>query len=318
MKNYLFIVFVIIVLITSCNKQEQPNELTIIAHRGASGYLPEHTLPAKAMAYVMSPNYIEQDIVLSKDDIPVVIHDIYLDEVTNVKHIFPNRKRKDNRYYVIDFTWEELQQLDVTERFDYQTEVVIFPNRFPKNKSRFKLHTLQQEIEMIQGLNKSTGNIIGIYPEIKEPKFHQSEGKDISKIVLDVLTQYGYTDKSSHCILQCFDYQENKRIRNKLHSRLPLVQLMEYEVEKDSIEVISKYADGIGPSLVFLKDSLFVKKAKQKKLFIHAYTLRTDIIIDWKEQFKKLMDKQTIDGIFTDQPDQVMHFYNELSKNVKE
>jgi glycerophosphoryl diester phosphodiesterase len=74
----------------------------VIAHRGAFGYLPEHTLDAKVLAHNMNTDFIEQDIVLSKDDIPIIIHDIYLDDVTNVVTKFPSRKRKDNRFYVID------------------------------------------------------------------------------------------------------------------------------------------------------------------------------------------------------------------------
>ena len=118
----------------------------MIAHRGASGYLPEHTLEAKAMAYVMNPDYIEQDLVLSKDNVPIVIHDIYLDDVTNVAETFPNRKRDDGRFYVIDFTFEEIQTLKVTERFNPKTGKQVYPNRFPQNKSSFRLHSLQMRL----------------------------------------------------------------------------------------------------------------------------------------------------------------------------
>ena len=65
----------------------------IIAHRGASGYLPEHTLSAVAFAYALGADFIEQDVVLSKDSHPVVLHDIHLDQVTNVKDKFPHRSR---------------------------------------------------------------------------------------------------------------------------------------------------------------------------------------------------------------------------------
>lgn len=304
MSKYLIILFFL--SFASCTqKPEKINELVIIAHRGAPGYLPEHTLESKAMAFAMHPDYIEQDIVLSKDDIPIVIHDIHLDAVSNVKEVFPDRKRTDGRYYVIDFTWAELQQLNVTERFDYQTGNAIFPNRFPIHKSHFKLHTLQDEIELIQGLNQSTGKDIGIYPEIKAPAFHRKEGKDISKIVLEILAAYGYKDENSNCILQCFDYQENKRIRNELKSKLTLVQLMEFETEKDSLENISQYVQGIGPSLNFLKDKNFVENVRKKGLFIHAYTLRTDVIPNWQTTLQTLNLSNRIDGVFTDQPDQV-------------
>lgn len=70
----------------------------VIAHRGASGYLPEHTLPAKAMAYAQGADYLEQDLVMTKDDQLVVLHDHYLDRVTDVAERFPDRARKDGRY----------------------------------------------------------------------------------------------------------------------------------------------------------------------------------------------------------------------------
>ncbi|NYM94214.1 glycerophosphodiester phosphodiesterase, partial [Salmonella enterica subsp. enterica serovar Typhimurium] len=86
-------------------------EKVVIAHRGASGYLPEHTLPAKAMAYAQGADYLEQDLVMTKDDHLVVLHDHYLDRVTDVADRFPDRARKDGRYYAIDFTLDEIKSL---------------------------------------------------------------------------------------------------------------------------------------------------------------------------------------------------------------
>ena len=90
----------------------------VIAHRGASGYLPEHTLPAIAMAHAQGADYLEQDVVLSKDNVPMVLHDIHIDTVTDVARRFPDRKRADGRYYALDFTVAELKQLNASERFD--------------------------------------------------------------------------------------------------------------------------------------------------------------------------------------------------------
>ena len=87
----------------------------VIAHRGASGYLPEHTLPAKAMAYAQGADYLEQDLVMTKDDRLVVLHDHYLDRVTDVAQRFPQRARKDGRFYAIDFTLAEIKSLKFTE-----------------------------------------------------------------------------------------------------------------------------------------------------------------------------------------------------------
>ena len=103
----------------------------VIAHRGACGYAPEHTLVAKALSYAMGADFIEQDIVLTRDDQPIVLHDVHLDRVTDVAQLFPERARADGRYYAIDFLLEEIRQLKVHERVDWSTDKVVYPNRFP-------------------------------------------------------------------------------------------------------------------------------------------------------------------------------------------
>ena len=88
----------------------------VLAHRGASGYLPEHTLEAKAYAYALGADFLEQDVVLTRDHVPIVLHDITLDETTDVAEVFPERAREDGHFYAIDFDWAELQRLRVHER----------------------------------------------------------------------------------------------------------------------------------------------------------------------------------------------------------
>lgn len=322
-KNIIFILFI---LISSSNSFSQtivskPNDKVIIAHRGASGYLPEHTLESKAMAYAMHPDFIEQDLVLSKDNVPIVIHDVYLDDITDVAQKFPDKSRNDNRFYVIDFTYKELLQLNVLERFDPKTKKAVFPSRFPYGKSHFNLHSLQDEIEMIQGLNKSTGDDIGIYPEIKNPKFHHENGKDISKIVLGILSDYGYRSRSDNCILQSFDPDELKRIRIDLKSDLFLVQLLGWKIEEGQLEKYRIYADGIGPSIKHLINGFdkngdviysdLVKNAHNLNLKVHAFTFRADQL-GGIPTFEKLLEiglyGANVDGIFTDFPDKAFNF----------
>ncbi|MCF6213405.1 MAG: glycerophosphodiester phosphodiesterase [Flavobacteriaceae bacterium] len=329
MKN-LKLLLLTVILIGCQNPQTKKTMATkkiVIAHRGASGYLPEHTLTAKAMAYAMHPDYLEQDIVLSKDDVPIVIHDITLDDVTDVAKQFPDRKREDGKYYVIDFTYSELLRLNVTERFDTKTGLAVFKGRFPIWKSHFKLHSLQDEIEMIQGLNKSTGRNIGIYPEIKAPKFHRNNGKDISKIVLKVLSDYSYKTKKDNCILQCFDATELKRIRQELKSKLFLVQLTEFKEDNSKLAEFAKYADGMGPyfkqlikrtdpktgTIVF---NNYVKNAHKLGMVVHAYTFRADQL-EGLPSFEFLLDlgfnKAHLDGIFTDFSDKAVAFFKKQS-----
>ena len=102
--------------------KDKSADKVVIAHRGASGYLPEHSLPAKAMAYAQGADYLEQDLVMTKDNELVVLHDHYLDRVTDVAERFPDRARKDGRYYAIDFTLPEIKSLKFTEGFDIDKE----------------------------------------------------------------------------------------------------------------------------------------------------------------------------------------------------
>lgn len=318
--NFRYFPFMILLLM-SCQSQEKTasfSKKVVIAHRGASGYLPEHTMEAKALAYGMRPDYIEQDLVLSKDDVPIVIHDIYLDEVTDVAIQFPDRKRKDGRYYVIDFTYSEILTLRVTERFHHSTGEQVYANRFPMNKGSFRLHSLQDEIELIQGLNKSTGNTIGIYPEIKKPAFHRKNGKDISKIILAILLEYGYTHKKDKCMLQCFDPIELARIRKELKSKLFLVQLTESSDDVKDLHHIATYADGIGP---WYKQILskkvnnqftfthLVEDAHALDLIVHPYTFRADSLDEFEsfsQMVQVLLFEAKADGAFTDFPDKTV------------
>ncbi|WP_193164949.1 glycerophosphodiester phosphodiesterase [Microbulbifer hainanensis] len=283
----------------------------VIAHRGASGYLPEHTLEAKALAYAMRPDYIEQDLVLSKDNHLMVMHDIYLDDTTDVAETYPDRAREDGRYYAIDFTLAELKRLHVSEAFVRSGDSVTakYPNRFPLGKSSFQLSTFEEELELIQGLNHTLGYDVGIYPEIKQPWFHYREGRDIAATTLSVLKQYGYHSRKQKIYLQCFDAEELQRIKSKLmpqlHMDLPLIQLIaetewgEKMVEVDGqlqnydydwmqtptgLKKIATYADGVGPAATMLagfKDgklaiTSFVRQAHANHLAVHPYTFRAD------------------------------------------
>lgn len=328
------------------------NEKIVIAHRGASGYLPEHTLPAKAMAYAQGADYLEQDLVMTKDDNLVVLHDHYLDRVTDVADRFPDRARKDGRYYAIDFTLDEIKSLKFTEGFDIENgkKVQTYPGRFPMGKSDFRVHTFEEEIEFVQGLNHSTGKNIGIYPEIKAPWFHHQEGKDIAAKTLEVLKKYGYTGKDDKVYLQCFDADELKRIKNELEPKmgmeLNLVQLIAYTdwnetqqkqpdgswvnynydwmFKPGAMKQVAEYADGIGPDYHMLIEETsqpgnikltgMVQDAQQNKLVVHPYTVRSDKLPEYTPDVNQLYDalynKAGVNGLFTDFPDKAVKFLN--------
>tara|TARA_B100000900_G_scaffold88331_1_gene71908 strand:+ start:22 stop:951 length:930 start_codon:yes stop_codon:yes gene_type:complete len=301
-----------------------------IAHRGASGYLPEHTLQATSYAHALGADYIEQDVVLSKDSVPIVLHDIYLNSVTNVREKFANRKRADGKWYVSDFTLSELKELKVNERLHSNGIEAVYPGRFPINKGNFQISTLGEHIELIQGLNISSKRDVGIYPEIKRPKWHRREGLDISGVTIDMLKKYGYSNQKDKIFLQCFDSKELKRIKNELSSSLPLIQLIgenswgesednyAYMITENGIKEVSKYAVGIGPYLELsynvniigrdFRPSPMVKYARQNNLLIHPYTIRKDSIpldfLDYKDMLKWFINTLKADGLFTDFVDQ--------------
>ena len=170
----------------------------IIAHRGASGYLPEHTLESKALAFGQGADYLEQDLVMTKDNHLVVIHDHFLDGLTDVAQKFPGRARADGKYYVPDFTLAEIRSLQMTENFKTENgkQVPVYPDRFPLWQGSFKIHTFEEELQFVRGLEKSSGKRIGIYPEIKAPWLHHQEGKDIARATLAMLKKYGYQDEN--------------------------------------------------------------------------------------------------------------------------
>lgn len=306
-------------------KAESP---IVIAHRGASGYIPEHTLEAKAMAHAMGADFLEQDIVLSKDNVPVVLHDAHIDTVTDVATRFPDRKREDGRYYALDFTMAELKQLRVTERFSVKTGKPVFPNRFPGGAGHFRIVTLEEELEFIQSLNQSTGRNVGIYPEIKKPGWHRKQGHDISPIVLSILEKFGYRTKDDSCFLQCFEIAEVKRIRGELGWQGRLVMLLSggkkskdgtdfpHLRTEEGLREISSLVDGIGPPVESIitgespedrQISDLVKHAHAANLLVHPYTLRVDDLPTTVRSSDDLMDllfrEAGADGLFTDFPD---------------
>jgi glycerophosphoryl diester phosphodiesterase len=300
----------------------------IIAHRGACGYLPEHTQEAKALAYAMGADFLEQDVVASRDDVLIVSHDIHIDRVSNVAALFPGRNRDDGRYYVRDFDLQELQLLCIHERLNDDGQPA-FPSRFPTDRGQFRIVTLAQEIEMIQGLNRATGRNVGIYPEVKAPAWHHAEGVDLAGRVLETLGAYGYKDRQDQAYVQCFDAIELRRIRDELECDLKLVQLIgENSWEESSsdydqlrtpngLQELSAIADGIGPwigQLYTLAEidghpvsTGIVKSAHKMGLTVHPYTFRADALPPGFGNFKELIqwfaDDLAVDGLFADFPD---------------
>ena len=295
----------------------QPS-LILIAHRGASGYLPEHSKEAAVLAFTLGAHYIEQDLVVTKDNQLVVLHDIHLETVTNVAKLFPNRARGDKRFYAIDFTLEELRTLSLTERKTSSGENV-FPERYTGN-AHFSITTFSDQVEMVQELNRRFAKNVGWYPEIKSPEFHLNEGKNIAKLFSDELKRLGLNTTNSKVYVQSFEPKSLQSLKHDFGVKVPLIQLIaqnswgessaDYSamLTQEGLEHIASYAQGIGPWLqhVYNYDenemTPLLAMAHKQGLKVHPYTHREDVsdLPDTPQAMFNKLKAAGIDGLFTD------------------
>ena len=249
----------------------------VIGHRGASGYLPEHTIVAYRRAIEMGADFVEPDLVMTKDGVLIARHEPVLDGTTDVasRPEFASRKTTKSLdgvpttgFYASDFTLAEIRQLRA-----------IQPNGArPKNFDGFYLvPTLDEIIQLVQFESQNRGRTIGIYPETKHPTFHYALGLPLEEELLRTLAKYGMTEAHSPVIIQSFESANLMYLRSR--TRVRLVQLIDandvnldgsldftapYDkpynnavtgdprlfpdmVKPAGLADIKKYADGIGP-----------------------------------------------------------------------
>jgi glycerophosphoryl diester phosphodiesterase len=282
----------------------------VIAHRGASGYLPEHTLAAYAMAYSMGADYIEPDVVMTRDGELIALHDIHLELTTDVAIVFPGRVRTDGHWYAADLNLAEIKQLQAHERSDKDGNAA-FPERFKMNAGGFQVPTLREVIELVQELNRITGCHVGLYPETKQPKFHDEENLPLEQTLLNLLAEYGYSGRDARIFIQSFDPDNLKEMRFELKTELPLIQLISGNKTQDAmvtaagLDEIATYANGIGPSKKRIEENPgLVTMAHERGLVVHPWTFRADEIGDGYDSFtaelQQFYQHYDVDGVFTD------------------
>jgi glycerophosphoryl diester phosphodiesterase len=204
----------------------------IVAHRGASGTLPEHTLEAYKLAIEQGADFIEPDLVATRDGVLVARHEPMLSGTTDVstRPEFAARKTmkkvdgvETNDWFAGDFTLAELKTLRAKQ---------AFADRDQSHNGKFEIPTLQQVIDLAKAESARTGRTIGIYPETKHPIFHAAIGLPLEDRLLDQLKAAGWTEKSSPVIIQSFETANLKYLRGK--TQLRLVQLVDADdVDKD-------------------------------------------------------------------------------------
>lgn len=281
----------------------------VIAHRGASGYLPEHTIAAYERAIDLGADFIEPDLVITRDGELVARHDIYLGTTTNVAEVprFSDRRKVvDGRedWFVEDFTLQELRELRARQ---------AFPGRTREFDDRFPIPTFQEVIDLVQRKREETGRRIGIYPETKAPSHYQSLGHDFAGILLSQLARNGLNSDRAPVFVQSFEPGILKTLREL--STVRLVMLVSPQSREAlttpniPLEEIATFADGVGPLKVLLMnldgtDSGFVAQAHSLGLTVHAWTFRDDAyseaVFDSAEAEIEAFLELGIDGFFTD------------------
>ena len=316
-------------------------ECLVIGHRGASGYMPEHTLEAYQLAIEQGADYIEPDLVLTKDGVAVARHESRLDGTTDVADLPEFARKLSSRtirgneivgWFSDDFTLAELRKLKARERM---------PDIRPENKrwnGQFSVPTLAEIIELVRDQEEKTGRVIGIYPELKQPAYFAERGMDIVEIVLSELAEAGYAKATDPVFVQSFEADALRRARE--NSELRLVQLLgqreplliALETEPDSLAALAEYADGIGvpkygyilttadaneESLAAFQPTGLVANAHAAGLLVHAYTFREEnkFLPELLQSSARAADAGAverelnlfldagIDGFFIDQPD---------------
>ena len=310
----------------------------VIAHRGASGYRPEHTLASYRLAIALGADYVEPDLVSTKDGVLVARHEAEISRTTNVgrRGEFADRlttKELDGRavsgWFVEDFTLAELKTLRAVERL---------PELRPQNTrfdGRYDVPTFDEILGLVAAESERLGREIGVYPETKHPAHFAGLGLALEEPLLDTLWVHGYGGPEAPVFIQSFDPTNLQWLRSR--TGLPLVQLVEATgpsggqsdlVTSTGLRRVAQWADAIGvakdlvlprhPGTGTIGDpSSLVADAHAAGLQVHVWTMRDENVFlptgyrrgespsdpgDSIEETQAFLDAG-VDGLFTDQPD---------------
>lgn len=273
----------------------------IIAHRGASGERPEHTIASYTLAIEQGADFIEPDLVLTKDGVLVARHENEISETTNVAAHpeFADRKttktidgEKKTGWFTEDFTLAELKTLRAKERLPQLRKANMAFD------GQFEIPTFEEIIALAQAKSKETGRVIGIYPETKHPSYFTSIGLPHEAPLLAMLEKQGYTEKDNPLFIQSFEVENLKALRGK--TKLRLIQLMDEKgspadrpdltypqmATAEGLMAVAQYADGIGPNKAMViprtllgnlgEPTSLVADAHAAGLAVHPWTFRRE------------------------------------------
>lgn len=274
----------------------------LIAHRGASGYAPEHTFASYDLAVQQKANFVEPDLAVSKDGALICLHDDTLDRTTNVEEVYPTRfsadvkgRNGEKRWVANDFTVAEIKKLDAGSWFDAKYTGAPVPTWD----------------EMLARVRQHPG--VGVYPELKSPPLYTGRGIDMAKIFVDSVKKHHLDTaeslKQTPVIIQSFDRPTIKRMSVELPT-VPRVYLTsdEADITDAKLKDLATFAQGIAPEkkLVAQHPDL-VTRAHALGLTVTVWTFRADEKTTYpsvKDEMAQFLYTWGIDALFTNNPDQ--------------
>lgn len=311
-----------------------PEPPLVIGHRGAAGHRPEHTLEGYKLAIKMGADYIEPDLVSTKDKVLIARHENDITETTDVATKFPDRKKEkmiDGKkiigFFTEDFTLKEIKTLRARERLDFRSHVY---------DGKFEIPTFEEVIQLAQKESKKIGREIGIYPETKHPTYFQGLGLSLEEPLIDLLNKYKLNTKKSKVFIQSFELTNLRKLKKM--TELPLLYLIDDPelipadhvlandkrtyadmLKIENLKEISTVAAGIGPYKRYIipadkdnngmTETTLIADAHALGLKVHPYTFRSEsryLLKDYKDvAFDEYIHfyKLGVDGVFSDFPD---------------
>lgn len=273
----------------------------LIAHRGASGSAPEHTMASYTLAMDQKADFVEPDLGVTKDNVLVCIHDDTLERTTNIADVFPDRastiemRQPGPHWLVLDFTVAEIKRLDAGKWFKPQFAGARVP-------------TFQDMIDLVK---KRPGT--GIYPELKSPELYKARNIDQVKLFVDQVKKNGLEKpaslKTMPVIIQSFDEEAVRRVARELPT-IPRVFLTskDEDVTEARLKALKGFATGVAPEKALVaRHPELVKTAHELGLTVTAWTFRADEKTSYpsvKAEMDHFLYTLGIDALFTNNPDQ--------------
>jgi glycerophosphoryl diester phosphodiesterase len=276
---------------------QQNGPCSVVAHRGASATLPEHTLAAYTLAHAQGADYIETDVVLTRDNVLVCLHDLLLETTTDAAALFPDRRRPDGYWYTIDFTLAELKQLRVFGRVEAGERETM---------QGYQIATLDELVLLVQRLNKVLSRKTALLIETKDPAWHALQGKPLEVVLLETLARHNVDMPASGYVIQSFDEAHLRCLLYDHGCHLPVMWLTSELPSMETVDTVASWAAGINPQRSAIEldgkpnsEGLAVlarMHSRGMKMFVWTFNDELDVM-------QRFIEHHGVDGVITNNPD---------------